>query len=126
MRPVRRPTRWALAGWAVAALAALAAADEPQRPAPAVPKPPLPSPVRRVRVIPLREPITAETLQAVRRRVDRCRKDRAELVVIDMADDRLELSKQFGADVVINPSREDSVKIVKEMTRRGFNFLEAE
>ncbi len=38
------------------------------------------------------------------------------LVVIDMADDRLELSKKFGADVVINPSREDSVKIIKEMT----------
>lgn len=38
------------------------------------------------------------------------------LVVIDMADDRLALAKKFGAGVVINPSREDAVRIVKDMT----------
>ena len=55
-------------------------------------------------------PLGLFMVQAAKLKTPKC------LVVIDMADDRLELSKQFGADVVINPSREDSVKIVKEMT----------
>jgi L-iditol 2-dehydrogenase len=38
------------------------------------------------------------------------------LVVVDLDDRRLELSKQYGADVVINPKREDAVEIVKKMT----------
>jgi threonine dehydrogenase-like Zn-dependent dehydrogenase len=38
------------------------------------------------------------------------------LVVLDMKDERLEVAKLFGADVVINPGKEDAVKQVKEMT----------
>ncbi len=38
------------------------------------------------------------------------------LVVIDAIDERLELAKKFGADVVINPLKEDAIKLVKEMT----------
>ena len=55
-------------------------------------------------------PLGLFMVQAAKLKTPKC------LVVIDMADDRLELSKQFGADVVINPSREDSVKIIKDMT----------
>jgi erythritol/L-threitol dehydrogenase len=38
------------------------------------------------------------------------------LVVIDMADERLEQAKKFGADVVINPKNQDAVAVVKAMT----------
>ncbi len=38
------------------------------------------------------------------------------LVVLDMKDSRLELAKEFGADVTINPSKEDAVAKVLEMT----------
>jgi L-iditol 2-dehydrogenase len=38
------------------------------------------------------------------------------LVVIDMVDERLELARQFGADVVINPSREDARAIINGLT----------
>lgn len=38
------------------------------------------------------------------------------LVVLDMKDDRLELAKKFGADVVINPGKEDAVQKIKDMT----------
>ncbi|WP_245555246.1 alcohol dehydrogenase catalytic domain-containing protein [Hahella ganghwensis] len=38
------------------------------------------------------------------------------IVVIDMVDERLELAKAFGADVVLNPSRDDIDKEVKGMT----------
>lgn len=38
------------------------------------------------------------------------------LVVLDMKDDRLELAKKFGADIVINPGKEDGVKKVMELT----------
>lgn len=38
------------------------------------------------------------------------------LVVIDMVDERLELARQFGADVVINPSREDAKAIINGLT----------
>ncbi|WP_404382998.1 zinc-dependent alcohol dehydrogenase family protein [Knoellia locipacati] len=40
----------------------------------------------------------------------------ARVVAVDLADSRLEAAKQFGADVVINPSREDAVEIVKSLT----------
>ena len=40
----------------------------------------------------------------------------ARIVAVDLADSRLEAAKQFGADVVINPSREDAVEIVKSLT----------
>ena len=38
------------------------------------------------------------------------------LVVLDMKEDRLELAKQFGADIVMNPAEVDVVKEIKEMT----------
>ncbi|GAA4122774.1 zinc-dependent alcohol dehydrogenase family protein [Knoellia locipacati] len=40
----------------------------------------------------------------------------ARIVAVDLADSRLEAAKQFGADVTINPSREDAVEIVRGMT----------
>ncbi|HEO8418761.1 MDR/zinc-dependent alcohol dehydrogenase-like family protein [Niallia sp. FSL W8-0635] len=38
------------------------------------------------------------------------------LIVLDLFDDRLELAKKFGADLVLNPLRDDVTKIIKEMT----------
>ncbi len=38
------------------------------------------------------------------------------IVAIDLADSRLEAAKQFGADVVVNNSREDAVAIIAELT----------
>jgi len=38
------------------------------------------------------------------------------IVAIDLADSRLEAAKQFGADVVVNNSREDAEAIVAELT----------
>ena len=38
------------------------------------------------------------------------------IVAIDLADNRLEAAKQFGADVTVNNSREDPVAIVAELT----------
>ena len=38
------------------------------------------------------------------------------LIVLDMKDKRLEKAKEFGADMVINPGKEDVVKIVKGLT----------
>ena len=40
----------------------------------------------------------------------------AHIVAIDLADTRLEAAKQFGADVTINPSREDAVEHVMALT----------
>ncbi|MFD2923120.1 MDR/zinc-dependent alcohol dehydrogenase-like family protein [Halobacillus naozhouensis] len=38
------------------------------------------------------------------------------LVVLDLKEDRLELAKQFGADIVLNPSEVDVVQEIKDMT----------
>jgi alcohol dehydrogenase len=38
------------------------------------------------------------------------------VVAIDLADSRLEAAKQFGADVVVNNSREDAAAIITELT----------
>ena len=38
------------------------------------------------------------------------------IVAIDKADARLEAAKQFGADIVINNSREDALAIIRELT----------
>lgn len=38
------------------------------------------------------------------------------LVVLDMKDDRLELAKKFGADIVINPGKEDAIKRIMDLT----------
>ena len=38
------------------------------------------------------------------------------IVAIDLADSRLEAAKLFGADVVVNNSREDALEVVRELT----------
>lgn len=38
------------------------------------------------------------------------------LIVLDLFDDRLELAKKFGADLTLNPKRDDVISIIKEMT----------
>lgn len=38
------------------------------------------------------------------------------LVVVDLVPERLELSRRYGADVVINPKNEDALKIVRDLT----------
>jgi L-iditol 2-dehydrogenase len=38
------------------------------------------------------------------------------LVVIDLVEERLELARGFGADVVINPRKQDPIEIVRELT----------
>jgi len=38
------------------------------------------------------------------------------IVAIDLSDARLEAAKQFGADVVVNNSREDPLSVIKELT----------
>ena len=43
-------------------------------------------------------------------------KNPKKLIVLDGKDDRLELAKKFGADMVINPFKEDVDKIVKDLT----------
>lgn len=40
----------------------------------------------------------------------------AKLIVLDMMDVRLEKAKEFGADIVINPGKEDALKKVEELT----------
>jgi len=40
----------------------------------------------------------------------------AHIVAVDLADARLEAAKQLGADVTINPAREDAVALVKSLT----------
>jgi alcohol dehydrogenase len=40
----------------------------------------------------------------------------AHIIAIDLADARLEAAKQFGADITINPSREDAVALVQALT----------
>ncbi|EET62659.1 GroES-like protein [Marvinbryantia formatexigens DSM 14469] len=43
-------------------------------------------------------------------------KNPAKLVVVDMIDERLEKAKDFGADIVINPSKEDAIAKIMELT----------
>ena len=38
------------------------------------------------------------------------------IVAIDLADSRLDAAKQFGADVVVNNSREDALEVIKGLT----------
>ncbi|GGB65391.1 zinc-dependent alcohol dehydrogenase family protein [Knoellia flava] len=40
----------------------------------------------------------------------------AHIVAVDLADSRLEAAKQFGADVTVNPSREDALEVVRSLT----------
>jgi L-iditol 2-dehydrogenase len=38
------------------------------------------------------------------------------LVVIELVDDRLALAREYGADITINPTREDALAIVRSIT----------
>ncbi|MBC2311637.1 MDR/zinc-dependent alcohol dehydrogenase-like family protein [Listeria booriae] len=38
------------------------------------------------------------------------------LIVLDLFDDRLELAKKFGADMVLNPAKDDVITIIKDLT----------
>jgi len=38
------------------------------------------------------------------------------IVAVDLADSRLEAAKQFGADVTVNNSRQDPLKVVRSLT----------
>jgi alcohol dehydrogenase len=38
------------------------------------------------------------------------------IIAIDLADSRLEAAKQFGADITVNPSRQDAAQVVAELT----------
>lgn len=40
----------------------------------------------------------------------------AKLIVLDMLDNRLEKAKEFGADIIMNPSRENVVEKIMELT----------
>ena len=40
----------------------------------------------------------------------------ARVVAIDVQNDRLELAKHFGADLIVNPAKEDAVKAIREFT----------
>lgn len=43
-------------------------------------------------------------------------KNPAKLVVVDMIDERLEKAKAFGADIVLNPAKEDALAKIMELT----------
>lgn len=43
-------------------------------------------------------------------------KNPAKLIVLDMIDARLEKAKEFGADMVLNPGKEDVVKTIMDLT----------
>ena len=40
----------------------------------------------------------------------------AKLIALDMMDTRLEKAKEFGADIVINPGRENALQIIQDLT----------
>lgn len=44
------------------------------------------------------------------------RRNPAKLVVLDRMEERLERARAFGADVVINPDKEDALKLIRKMT----------
>jgi L-iditol 2-dehydrogenase len=46
-------------------------------------------------------------------------KNPSQVIAVDLDDHRLEVAKELGADVVINPSKEDAVAIVKSLTEDG-------
>lgn len=43
-------------------------------------------------------------------------KNPAMLIVLDLSENRLEKAKEFGADLVLNPSKEDALKKINELT----------
>lgn len=40
----------------------------------------------------------------------------AKLIALDMMDERLEKAREFGADIVINPGKEDALQIIRDLT----------
>lgn len=44
------------------------------------------------------------------------RKNPEKLIVLDMVDKRLEKAKEFGADIVLNPGKENVVQVIKDLT----------
>lgn len=46
-------------------------------------------------------------------------KKASQIIVVDVAEDRLEIAKKLGATATINPLKEDSVKKIKELTSNG-------
>lgn len=40
----------------------------------------------------------------------------ARLIALDMMDERLQKAKEFGADIVINPGKEDALQIIRDLT----------
>jgi len=45
------------------------------------------------------------------------------VIAVDLEDYRLEVSKRYGADVVVNTKREDIVKTVKKLTKMGSDLV---
>jgi L-iditol 2-dehydrogenase len=45
------------------------------------------------------------------------------VIAVDLEDYRLELSQKYGADAVINAQKEDAVKTVRKLTKRGSDFV---
>ncbi|MGD0644843.1 MAG: zinc-binding dehydrogenase [Candidatus Bathyarchaeia archaeon] len=45
------------------------------------------------------------------------------VIAVDLEDYRLELSQKYGADAVINAKKEDVVKTVRKLTKRGSDFV---
>ncbi len=44
----------------------------------------------------------------------------ARVIALDVSEERLAMAKRFGADITINPSNDDPVKAIKDLTRGGF------
>ena len=55
-------------------------------------------------------------LWAIRSEEHARRKNPEKLIVLDMLDERLEKAKEFGADIVMNPAKEDVIAKVRELT----------
>ncbi|MCW3995134.1 MAG: alcohol dehydrogenase catalytic domain-containing protein [Candidatus Bathyarchaeota archaeon] len=45
------------------------------------------------------------------------------VIAADLLDYRLELAKKYGADAAVNPNREDIIKVVRQLTKIGSNFV---
>lgn len=43
----------------------------------------------------------------------------ARVIAVDVVEDRLAMAKRFGADVLINPLKDDPVAAIRDVTRRG-------
>jgi len=45
------------------------------------------------------------------------------VIAVDVEDYRLERAEKYGADVIINAKKEDPVKLVRKLTKRGSDFV---